>query len=227
MTPIDNPDASVSVQKTKTDRLKDRLKSKIGSESGRSFAQRAGLPASTVQSVLNGSKPTVDVLVALSETAKVSISWLATGEDHEGPVAGEFLGVPRYDATLAAGSGAFNERAKLIDYIPFTKEFMANKLGRTSTDGLVVLETRGDSMEPTINGGDLVLIDQKSKEITDGIIAFVLDGTAFVKRIRKTPVGIEFLSDNRIYTPYYLDKASLDDFHIIGRVRWIGKTVGN
>lgn len=148
-----------------------------------------------------------------------------TSEDLEGPTDGDFMGVPRYDAHLAAGGGAFNERAKVIDYIPFTREFMANKLGRSSAEGLVVLEARGDSMEPTIGGGDLVLIDQHLTGLSDGIIAFVLDDTALVKRIRSSPDGVDVISDNHMYPPYRLEQNRLDELHVIGRVRWIGKTV--
>lgn len=147
------------------------------------------------------------------------------GEDLEGPIKSNFMGVPRYDAHLAAGGGAFNERAKVIDYIPFTREFMANKLGRSSAEGLVVLEARGDSMEPTIGGGDLVLIDQHLTGLSDGIIAFVLDDTALVKRVRSSPDGVEVISDNHMYPPYRLEQNRLDELHVIGRVRWIGKAV--
>lgn len=206
----------------------ERMKVLIGRAGGPSeLARKAHVSRRVIDKYKSGeSDPSRERLISLAASGDVSVQWLATGDDIEGPPAGDFLSVPRYDATLAAGAGAFNDRAKMIDHIPFTKEFMANKLGRNSADGLIILEARGDSMEPTISGGDLVLIDQQSKEIADGIFAFVLDDTAFVKRIRNTPAGVEVLSDNRMYSPYYLEQDRLGSFHIIGRVRWIGKTIG-
>ena len=71
-----------------------------------------------------------------------------------------FINLPRYNGRLAAGDGAFNERAELLDYIPFTKAFLSKKLGLMSEKDLVILEVKGDSMEPTISNGDLAAIDQ-------------------------------------------------------------------
>ncbi len=206
----------------------ERMKVLIERAGGPSeLARKAQVSRRVIDKYKSGeSDPSRERLISLAGSGGVSVQWLATGDDLEGPSAGEFIGIPRYDATLAAGAGAFNDRAKMIDHIPFTKEFMANKLGRSSTDGLIILEARGDSMEPTISGGDLVLIDQHKTGVADGIIAFVLDDTAFVKRIRTSPDGVEVISDNHMYPPYKLDQDRLGELHIIGRVRWIGKTVG-
>lgn len=59
--------------------LGNRLREIIGSESIRSFALRANLKPSTVQSILGGGRPIVDNLVALADAAGVSVEWLATG----------------------------------------------------------------------------------------------------------------------------------------------------
>ncbi len=207
--------------------FEERMKVLIELAGGPSeLARKAQVSRRVIDKYKSGeSDPSRERLISLAASGGVSVQWLATGDDLEGPSEAEFIGIPRYDATLAAGSGAFNDRAKLIDHIPFTREFMANKLGRSTAEGLVVLEARGDSMEPTIGGGDLVLVDQKSKEIADGIMAFVLDDTAFVKRVRTMPGSIEVISDNHMYPPYKLEQDRLDDLHVIGRVRWIGKTV--
>lgn len=187
------------------------------------------------------AKPSFYAIRDLAAAANESVDWLAEGAklnvqatlDHAEkigdlrPLTDEFVAIPRYDANLAAGAGAFNERAQILDHIPFTKEFLAKKLGRSNVDGLVMLEARGDSMEPTIGDGDLVLVDQADKNLADGILAFVHDDTAYVKRVRHVPGGIEVISDNRAdYPPYLLSGNRLEEFRIIGRVRWIGRVVG-
>lgn len=139
----------------------------------------------------------------------------------------EFTPIPRYDAHLAAGNGAFNDRAQLIDHIPFTNDFLTKKIGRSSSEGLVILEVRGDSMEPTIGDGDLVMVDQTMRGIEDGIMAFVLDDTAYVKRLRYFFDGVDIISDNRdLYSTQQLDKSRMDELQIIGRVRWCGRLFG-
>lgn len=137
-----------------------------------------------------------------------------------------YVGIPRYNAFLAAGHGSLNERAKLIDYIPFTRAFLVNKIGRSSPDGLVVLEARGDSMEPTIGDGDLVLIDQSMREPRDGLCAFVMGDTAHIKRLRFSVGGVDVISDNRdLYPPERLSSEEAESLAMIGRIRWIGRVI--
>lgn len=189
----------------------------------------AGVKPEMIGKYVSGkAKPSLYAILSLAEEAGVSLDWLATGkgsliEDRDD----DFVVVPRYDVRLDAGDGAFNERAEMLDYIPFTREFLSKKIGRNTAEGLVLLEVRGDSMEPTIGSGDLVLLDTNDKVLEDGIVGFILDDTAYVKRIRHTPDGIDVISDNRaVYDPYRLDQGRLGEFHMIGRVRWIGRVLG-
>jgi phage repressor protein C with HTH and peptisase S24 domain len=91
-----------------------------------------------------------------------------------------------------------------------------------------VIFARGDSMEPTISAGDSILIDLSKRDIFDGIIYCIrLDGQLMIKRLQRLAsdsVGI--VSDN---PKYQLRTVSLlnniDDFEIIGEVRWWGHIV--
>ncbi len=140
---------------------------------------------------------------------------------------GSMINIPRYDAHLSAGDGHLNDhKATLLDYIPFTREFLQKKLNRSSIDDLSILEATGDSMLPTISDGDLVLIDESDKTEIDGIFAYVQGDFARIKRLRFMMGGkIEIVSDNEIYSSETLSRSDLEQFHIIGRVRWVGHTV--
>lgn len=135
--------------------------------------------------------------------------------------------IPLYDASLAAGAGSFNENATIIHQIPFRKEFLRQITNRSSTKNLAILTANGDSMEPTISNDDIVLIDERSKDITDGIFCFLQDGLARVKRLRKLAAGaIEIISDNRaLYSSETITPSEAEPFHIIGRVCWVGTGV--
>jgi len=82
-------------------------------------------------------------------------------------------------------------------------------------------------MLPTMSDGDLVLVDKRATQHSDGIFAYVQDGLARVKRFRFLASGkVEVVSDNKdVYPPETLDQAELEQISIIGRVRWIGHTV--
>ena len=63
------------------------------------------------------------------------------------------------------------------------------------------LRCKGDSMTPTFNDGDLVLIRQ-TPEVEDGQIAAVgIDGEATLKHVYKRPDGLLLVADNPKYAP--------------------------
>ena len=175
-------------------------------------------------------KVPIDGLFGLAEAGDIDFSWLATGVT---PVSAprndafddnRYVGIPRLNARLAAGGGAWNnDTAEVLDHIPFTREFLGKRLGRTTSNGLIILEARGDSMDPTIADGDLVMIDQHQKDLSDGIFAFVLVDVALIKRIHPTLTGqIEVISDNARYRTEVLSADEADRFQVIGKVVWCG-----
>ena len=86
----------------------------------------------------------------------------------------------------------------------------------------------GDSMYPTIEGGDSLLIDTSKKEVYDGRIYCVrIDGQLYAKRLQKIPPNtVKVISDNeKKYDPFYVDfsKDISFDFDVIGEIRWWGR----
>lgn len=87
---------------------------------------------------------------------------------------------------------------------------------------------KGDSMEPTIIGGDSLLIDLSKKEVYDGSIYCVrIEGQLYAKRLQKIPPNtVKIISDNKEkYDPIYIDfSKGIDfDFAVIGEIRWWGR----
>lgn len=194
------------------------------------MAAISGVPERTLANYLAGkSEPSVLRLAAIAGAVGVSVDWLATGHNEQAPDTihdDDVVVVPRYDAILAAGGGSLNERSKVIGHIPFPRNFIVHRLGKNTVDGLAILEARGDSMEPTLGDGDLVMVDQTQTEARDGLVAFILEDTAYIKRLRFGLSGVEVISDNRdVYPPERLTKEQTERLTIIGRVRWIGKAM--
>lgn len=204
-----------------------RLSEAIAPEKPTHFAQRIGLPPTTVSKYLRAGAangPRLDIVARMAEAVGTSIDWLVWGRGDAGNSA-DVIRVARYDATLAAGAGSWNEGKRRLDDMPFTSGFFQKKLGRTSGAGFAVLEARGDSMEPGISDGDLLLVDEGDTRIIDGVLAFVLDDEARVKRFRRRIDGLSIISDNAVYETEDLAADQLDRIKIIGRVRWVGKVL--
>ena len=85
----------------------------------------------------------------------------------------------------------------------------------------------GDSMYPTIEGGDSLLVDHSRKDIYDGKIYCVrIEGQLYAKRLQKIPPNtIVVVSDNTKYRSFEIDlNGNPDyDFEVIGEIRWWGR----
>lgn len=205
-----------------------RLADAIFPEKPTAFAKRAGVSSGLISKYLSArgaSGHRLDMVARIAECAGVSLDWLVWGRGEGEPLKGEVIRVPRYNATLAAGAGSWNEGKQLLDEIPFTPAFFQKRLGRSTGAGFAVLEARGDSMEPGISDGDLLLIDEGDTRLTDGVFAFVLDDEARVKRFRRRIDGVSIISDNSTYSAEELASDQLGRINIIGRIRWVGKVL--
>lgn len=203
-----------------------RLAEAISPEKVTAFASRTGIPHGTVSKYLRargGFGPRLDIVAKMAAAAGTSIDWLVYARGDGEPAKADTVQIPRFDATLAAGAGSWNEGRRRLDDIPFTRSFLQKRLGRSSTMGLAMLDAAGDSMEPLIADGDLLLVDENDRRIRDGVFAFLLDDEARVKRFRRTMGGVVITSDNPAYADEELAAEDMSRLNIIGRVRWCGR----
>ena len=82
---------------------------------------------------------------------------------------------------------------------------------------LASLPVKGDSMEPTLSDGDLVVCDGGGWD-GDGIYVLKTHDTAYVKRVQMTSQGYEVISDNKMYKSI---TESVESLSIVGKVRAI------
>lgn len=197
--------------------LAKRLAEAIFPERLTAFSERTGVPQPTLSKYMKaqGVGPRVDILAKVAQGAGVSLDWLVWGRGEGADPS--VVRLPRYDATLAAGVGAWNDGRRKLEDMPFTMEFLRERLGRPSTAGLSVLEVRGDSMAPTALDRALVIVDEHDKRLIDDIFAFVLAGDARIKRFRRRTHGLQIISDNPSYGVEELGDADLKDLQVIGR----------
>lgn len=106
----------------------------------------------------------------------------------------------------------------------FRQEWIRDRLG-VSPDDLRMIFVRGDSMEPTLCAGDMILIDITKKSPTPPGIFVLFDGFGLVAKrlefISNTyPPAIRIISDNPQYSAY---ERAISELHIIGRVVWFAR----
>lgn len=222
---------------SRVDRLKEAVQTAGGSAE---VAKRAGLPLSTLGGYLAGGEMKLTNCTAIAEATGVRLEWLALG--NEPMHASESIGgqnvamrspgntialspgtalIDRYDARAAAGRNGVLSDTAVIERVLFSEAWIRRVL-RRNPGNLALLEAFGDSMEPTIADGDVIMIDVVVDELVSGRIYVVdLSGELLVKRIQRRVTGsLLVLSDNARYPPEEVTAADAHHLRLVGEVVW-------
>ncbi len=189
------------------------------------------------------SEPSSNFLTLIASKLDVNIDWVLTGrgnmlisqplaqsgvirDDLEGDKAWEdFDLVPFYDVEASAGAGAFVDQELKISDMAFRKDWL--RLRGLKAAHCALIKARGDSMEPTIHDGDLLLVDRSVEIIKDDAIYIIqADHHLIVKRIQQTVDGaLIVISDNGKYVNQTFDAGQAEKIKVAGRVRWYGHEI--
>ncbi len=194
------------------------------------LATAVGVSDNAIYKWLAGrGQPSVANLVALARAARVSVEWLATGEEisHSGQAVaravehGDFIFMPRSRIRFSAGREGIMRSEQVVDSVAFRADWVKRVL-RADPRDLILIEVVGDSMAPTVEDSDLILADLAEPRFRqDGIYLLRHDGGLTVKRIQRRPDGkILVRSDNPKY-----ESMVVPSVKIIGRVVWVGGCV--
>ena len=120
------------------------------------------------------------------------------------------------DVRAAAGTGemVFEEAVDMRVAVP-----RAILPGWVRPEGLACIQVAGDSMEPGLSDGDMILLDRSHAEPTDGevFVLHTVDGLV-VKRLREVEGEWEMASDNPAYPP----RPAGEWDRPVGRLAWSG-----
>ena len=116
------------------------------------------------------------------------------------------------------GSVAAGIPIEMVENIIDTEEITQEMAATGSFFGLRI---KGDSMEPKISDGDIVIVrQQEDAESGDIVIACINGDEATCKRLRKYKDGIELISNNPSYKPMFFSNKDISEkpVTILGRV---------
>lgn len=134
----------------------------------------------------------------------------------------EYALVPRYGVKASAGHGSIVESEQIVDHMAFKRQWIRT-MG-LDVSHLALISAKGDSMEPTIKDGYLLLVDLRVHEVKgDAIYILRLDGELIAKRLQRIfDGGIKIKSDNQAYDEQVVPQDYVGKLNIIGRVVWGG-----
>lgn len=131
--------------------------------------------------------------------------------------------IEEVDLALGMGASFLDGRdPEVLATVPFRVDWLRG-LFAGPLSSLKVVRGRGDSMQPTILDGDIVLVDTAHRSIDDQdrIWAIAYGELGMIRRVRVTPRGtLLLMPDNAVVRP---DEVADGEAAIIGRVIWIGR----
>ena len=200
-------------------------------ESGKSMsaiAREMGVSPQAVRAWKEGiSSPSMDRLDDLARATGKSSEWMHLGIGEKEDKQEGIISVPLLEVKASAGNGCINFSEQVVRRIDFFEDWLKRNVRYTNRDNLDMITASGDSMEPTICTGDLLLIDHGINEVLyDSIYVAMVNGEVYVKRFQKTPSRtLLMISDNKKYQSFELKPE--DEIRIIGRVvyYWTGGTL--
>lgn len=177
----------------------------------REFAKALGVPYSSLTDWINGNTyPRIDKIQRMADYFHIEKSDLV--EPRNSSKKTESIRIPVL-GRIAAGIPL-----EMIEDIVDWEEVDAE----TAKQGeIFALQIKGNSMEPRIVDGDVVIIrKQEDAENGDIVIASVNGDDATCKRLRKFKDGIELVPNNPAYAPMFFSNQEIANkpVRILGKV---------
>lgn len=200
------------------------------------LARRVKVSQPTINALVNGDSASSKHLHRIAAELETSPAYLAGETDDDAPVTVapsaldalaekmDLAVVPELELGYSMGPGSVLDQYEQKGVVPFQRAWLRSMM-RGAISELFVARGEGDSMQPTILDGDIVLIDTAQKDIRqqDRIWAVSYGDLGMIKRVRRSPRGTyHLLSDNAAVPPI---ECADEEMHVVGRVIWIGRRI--
>lgn len=124
------------------------------------------------------------------------------------------------DVSASAGQGSpSHDMIQVIRSIEYARKEASVIFGNKPEGSVKLINVRGDSMEGTIEPGDLIFVDVNVSFFDgDGIYVFDFNGDVFVKRLQKVKSELIVISDNPRYKEWSISENEMSMLNVAGRV---------
>lgn len=213
------------------------IRDDLGGISQAKLSTKTGIPIHKIKyAETPGVEISREIAQAMDEKLGYSSIWILTGE---GPMkkekassfqvipvqpdfpADDFVIIRQVNGKISAGRGLMPDDSVDVQ-AAFRKDWIKRKGGKP--DNMSLIKISGDSMEPTLLSGDLVLVDHGRNSIASqgGIYAISIDNEIMIKRVQPVfPDGkLRVISDNKQYDSFEIAK---DKVLINGKVIWYAR----
>lgn len=183
------------------------------------LSDKTGISKSTLQRYETGSIKKFPVEKAKLIAAALSMpAEELMGIENKGEPSSEFMNVyniPVFDS-VSAGFGCYAD-SSIAGYKP---TYLSNI---AQSDEFLWINVKGDSMSPTIDNGDTILVRRQDSVENGSVAVVMIEEEAFVKKIMYGKNWVELHSFNPYYPPRRFEKAEAENIRIVGLVKEVCK----
>ncbi|MCF2859241.1 XRE family transcriptional regulator [Pseudoalteromonas sp. SMS1] len=196
----------------------------------RQFAQLTGKSPSHIYRICQGlGRPSMTYLEHLYSLFAIDLNWLLTGvqasEPHRQHSQDDLLVVPKLDVEASAGFGAVNGAEDITEQFALNKRWLQSQLG-VHSERLAFVSVRGDSMLPTLQHGDMVLVDLSQQQLSkSGVYIIQTQDGLMAKRLHQKSDHIAVISDNEAYPSWQITSDNAEQHGVAGRIVWCGRSL--
>jgi SOS-response transcriptional repressor LexA len=203
------------------DKIKDILSSELGERKifDKDVAASLNINQISLATMKSRNKIPYKEILEFCAKRKISINWIMFDQVVESlqSETQKFSRISYFkDIYASAGGGALNYD-ETDESISLDSEMVAHLGGESAIKNLQALNVLGDSMEPTLNDGDIVFVDRNSTNPNKaGVYIVATPVGLFIKRLQLQSNGfVALVSDNKIYSD---EIVSAEDVEVLGKV---------
>lgn len=189
------------------------------------LARRSEVKTSFIYDVLSGksANPSTLKLARVARTLGISLSSLASAGEL---LPSEYTPIPRITVEASIHKKRITLQEQTAESYSFRSEWISQRLAASPAE-LRMIYHHGDGMEPSLQQGDLMMINTSRRTPSPSGIFVLFDGTKLMTRrleLRKSSDSGQICvqCDNPQYAAY---ERSPEEIYIIGRVVWFAREI--
>jgi phage repressor protein C with HTH and peptisase S24 domain len=203
------------------------------------LAAKAKVSQGTIGNIETGLRKRPRELLAIASALNVDPSWLESGRGVMNPLRQQSTmiasltptpqpGQTAVDIPLLANAGSMGPGTDvehddvIIGALRLSSEWVQKRIRPSSLEALSFIHAYGDSMSPTFEDGDILLVDtgRRDPSMADGVYVLGTHKRVFIKRVSERFDGSRMVSSDNKNVPLVQELNGDNEIEVLGRVVW-------
>lgn len=132
--------------------------------------------------------------------------------------------IPLLSNAASMGNGTDLEHDDvMIGTIALSPDWLSKRIRPTSPDALRFIHAYGDSMSPTMEDGDIALVDTGRRDPSgaDGVYVLATDERVFIKRVTERFTGGHDVTSDNPAVKTVQELNGCNEIRVLGKVVWV------